>query len=171
MNCRNTNGRWFSKDISIASRKIHANCFKRHWKFSKTAQHRPRLVLPVHLHNCLPFQYLFLSSAECLPPYYPSPLSLPTSFRKGEIDLPFPPCKYNPAVPQVIVSRSTRCIYPSLPKHVPAFPAWSVKVQFSGTRQLTASSWNLEQSHSFSPLLLCQHNSCACSVTKNYMVS
>lgn len=47
MNCKSTNGRWFSKGIFIASRKLHANCLKRLWKFSKTAQHRPRSLLLV----------------------------------------------------------------------------------------------------------------------------
>lgn len=47
MNCKSTNGRWFSKGIFIAGRKLHANCLKRLWKFSKTAQHRPRSLLPI----------------------------------------------------------------------------------------------------------------------------
>lgn len=47
MNCKSTNGRWFSKGIFIASRKLQANCLKRLWKFSKTAQHRPRSLLLV----------------------------------------------------------------------------------------------------------------------------
>lgn len=47
MNCKSTNGRWFSKGIFIASKKLYANCLKRLWKFSKTAQHRPRSLLLV----------------------------------------------------------------------------------------------------------------------------
>lgn len=47
MNCKSTNGRWFSKGIFIASRKLHASCLKRLWKFSKTPQHKPKSLLLV----------------------------------------------------------------------------------------------------------------------------